>query len=29
MRVERMEAVPVDLAPPKLEPGKLCVTRTY
>ena len=29
MRVERMEAVPVDLAPPTLEPGKLYVSRKY
>ena len=29
MRVERMEAVPVDLAPSTLEPGKLYVSRKY
>ena len=29
MRVERMDAVPVDLAPPTLEPGKLYVSRKY
>ena len=29
MRVERMEAVTVDLAPPTLEPGKLYVSRKY
>lgn len=29
MRVERMEAVPVELAPPTLEPGKLYVSRKY